>query len=62
MQGFSHHYQPFSKFSRFYVTLQGKIKSETRKCNMSVVHQNVLLLCCTFSRKVLVTVFNLEYT
>ena len=29
---------------------------------MSVVHEHVARLCCTFSRKVLITIFNLGYT
>ena len=41
----------------FSLLHKDKLKAQERKCNMSVVHYHDVLLCCTLSRKVLVTVF-----
>ena len=45
----------------FILLHKDKLKAQQRKGNMSVMHYHNVLLCCTLSRKVLVTGFNLGY-
>ena len=48
-------------FFKFFMSLFYFIKTN-QNCNTKVQHVCCVLTCCTFSRKVLVSIFNLGYT